>query len=131
MTCQSSYPLNSEKARPPGTCKEYLSCAASAIPAKTDGKTTMASAALMLNIARSLRSLAYRCNLRFTQKARLARSLPGSALEIERASPEREHASSQPIRECFATETQPPALLTGLQGHGFKRLAKALGVARP
>jgi hypothetical protein len=52
-------------------------------------------------------------------------------LKFERASPEREHASSQPIRDGFATETQPPALLTGLQGRGFKRLAKALGVARP
>lgn len=30
-----SYPLNSEKARPPGTCKEYLSCAAKAMPPRT------------------------------------------------------------------------------------------------
>src|SRR4029078_969669 len=29
--CQSSYPLNSENARPPGTCTVYLSCAEMAL----------------------------------------------------------------------------------------------------
>src|SRR5271157_2168160 len=35
INCQSAYPLNSEKARPPGTCTEYLSCAARAMPPNT------------------------------------------------------------------------------------------------
>jgi len=33
--------------------------------------------------------------------------------------------------DSFATETRPLALLTRLIRHGFKRLAKALGVAHP
>src|SRR5512139_1599507 len=33
MTCQSSYPLNSENASPSGTCTLYLSCAEMALPA--------------------------------------------------------------------------------------------------
>src|SRR5215510_1198334 len=34
-TCQSSYPLKSENARPFGTCTVYLSCAEMALPPKT------------------------------------------------------------------------------------------------
>ena len=37
ITCQSSYPRKSAKARPPGTCREYLSCAASAKPPSAAG----------------------------------------------------------------------------------------------
>src|SRR5262245_55538101 len=35
ITGQPSYPLNSENASPPGTCRAYLSCAEMAAPLKT------------------------------------------------------------------------------------------------
>src|SRR5215472_1462850 len=40
-TGQSSYPLNSENASPPGTCTVYLSCAEIALPPKTASTTAM------------------------------------------------------------------------------------------
>ena len=43
MGRQSSYPLNSENARPPGTCTEYLSCAASAKPQSVAGPIASAA----------------------------------------------------------------------------------------
>ena len=39
MACQSSYPLNSDIASPPGTFAAYLSCAAMAMPARTASQT--------------------------------------------------------------------------------------------
>src|SRR5262245_56739763 len=39
MACQSSYPLNSDIASPPGTFALYLSCAAMATPATTASTT--------------------------------------------------------------------------------------------
>src|SRR6516165_4178415 len=41
MTCQSSYPLNSEKASPFGVCTVYLSCWATAKLPKTASNTAM------------------------------------------------------------------------------------------
>ena len=41
ITGQPSYPLNSENASPPGTCRVYLSCAEMALPPKTATTTAM------------------------------------------------------------------------------------------
>src|SRR5271165_2971908 len=49
MVCQSSYPLKSENARPPGTCNANLSCAAKARPTRIDGNRTIATAAPMFS----------------------------------------------------------------------------------
>src|ERR1700733_1347110 len=48
MTGQSSYPLNSANASPPGICRVYLSCAEMALPPKTT------TAAAMIKIAEKI-----------------------------------------------------------------------------
>src|SRR6185503_15983337 len=48
MTLQSSYPLNSENARPPGTFTVYLSCAEMALPPRTASATEIIAIVTML-----------------------------------------------------------------------------------
>src|ERR1700733_13288039 len=59
-TCQVSYPLNSEKASPPGTVGAYLSCCAEAKPPKR-ASATVAAAPAAADVARTLRRFGSEC----------------------------------------------------------------------
>src|SRR5271157_4699347 len=112
INCQSSYPLNSEKARPPGTCSEYLSCAASAIPAKREGNTTMATADQML-VGFILDTL-----------LEVRRSATGPARRCARAFNELRHNNEMcqvSPGDSFATRSLLRRLLTRPEGRGFNR----------